>query len=343
MPGTASRSPARTSPGRYSSLTTMSPLSQCLPTTRDRTGRYAGRARGQRAGVVGVVERGPHVVAHAAVDGDVGAGQAAVQLDHLHGADLVERERGRAGDRPAGLDRDPRHGDAEGRALADDDLGQPGGQLGAAASGRAGSCRRRRSLRRGRARAARGPARRDSWACRAMIRCAATSKPEVSKIWLPMWRVQPAQVQPSLVLQDEVDRLGGLPAGQRQPELLVLVGGRDVLVGVGLDADRDAAAAPAPDGRAGAPPRPPGRSRRCRRRRPGRCRPRLLGRSRRRSCCCRASRFAPAAPPPAGPRPVRRRCRCRPTARPRPSSARPRCTGTPCPRSRRRRCRRTPT
>ncbi|CPU67997.1 Uncharacterised protein [Mycobacteroides abscessus] len=38
MAGTASRSPARTSPGSCTSWTTMSPLSQCLPTTRASTG-----------------------------------------------------------------------------------------------------------------------------------------------------------------------------------------------------------------------------------------------------------------------------------------------------------------
>ena len=110
MPGTASRSPGATSPGRNSSLTTMSPLSQCLPTTRASTGGGVAEPRlASGAGVVGVVERGADVVAHPAVDGDVGARSAAVELDRLDGADLVEREGARPGDRPAGLDRDARH------------------------------------------------------------------------------------------------------------------------------------------------------------------------------------------------------------------------------------------
>ena len=37
MAATAIRSPTATSPGRYASLTTMSPLSQCLPTSRHST------------------------------------------------------------------------------------------------------------------------------------------------------------------------------------------------------------------------------------------------------------------------------------------------------------------
>ena len=137
----------------------MSPLSQCLPTTRASTGAASEVAAGERARVVGVVEGGAHVVAHAAVDRDVDARGSAVEVDRLDGADLVEREGARPGDRPARLDRDARHGDAVGSALPLDDLGHAGREALAAAAGRARSCRRCRSRRRGRARAARRRAR----------------------------------------------------------------------------------------------------------------------------------------------------------------------------------------
>ncbi len=71
-----------------------------------------------------------------------------------------------------------------------------------------------------------------------MIRCAATSKPGRVEDLAADVRVQPAQVKPLLLRQNEFHRLAGLTAGQRQPELLVLVRGRDVLVGVRLHADR---------------------------------------------------------------------------------------------------------
>ena len=108
-PGTATRSPGATSPGRNSSLTTMSPASQCLPTSRVISGRGVGGAVGEGARVVGVVQRGADVVAHPAVDGDIGAHRAAVELDGLDRADLVDactpparRSRGRARSRAAG-------------------------------------------------------------------------------------------------------------------------------------------------------------------------------------------------------------------------------------------------
>ena len=106
--GTATRSPGPMSDGRNSSLTTMSPDSQCLPTIlrQDRC-RLRG-AGGERAGVVGVVQRGTDVVAHPAVDGDVAAGRPSVERDVLRRADLVQRERRRTGDGASGLDRQPR-------------------------------------------------------------------------------------------------------------------------------------------------------------------------------------------------------------------------------------------
>ena len=60
---------------------------------------------------------------------DVGATGAAVERDLLDGADLVDRAHARADDRAAGLDREPRHRDAERAALVLDDLGHLGGQL----------------------------------------------------------------------------------------------------------------------------------------------------------------------------------------------------------------------
>ena len=98
----------------------MSPPSQCLPTTRDRAGGPAGATGGQRGGVLGRVQGGADVVAHAAVDGDVQPAHPAVEVDRLHRADAVERERGRTADRPAGLDGQVRHGDPERGALGDD-------------------------------------------------------------------------------------------------------------------------------------------------------------------------------------------------------------------------------
>ena len=104
--------------------------------------------------------------------------------------------------------------------------------------------------------------------------------------------VQPAQLELGAG-QDRRDRRRGLPAGQRQAELLVLVRRRDVLVGVRLDADGD----PHHDGRATpcsrGERRRRGRSRRGSRRRCGRRRPRAravdLGVA---TCCCRAGRSA---------------------------------------------------
>ena len=88
--------PARRRTGRNSSLTTMSPDSQCLPTTRDKHRRGLGPAGGERAGEVGVVQRGSDVVAHPAVDGDVEPARSGVQRHRLDRSDLVEGERRRA-------------------------------------------------------------------------------------------------------------------------------------------------------------------------------------------------------------------------------------------------------
>ena len=65
------------------------PGSPC-PTTRVSTVRARG-AVGDRARVVGVVQRGPDVVAHPAVDRHVGADRPAVQRDRLDRPTVVER------------------------------------------------------------------------------------------------------------------------------------------------------------------------------------------------------------------------------------------------------------
>ena len=86
------------------------------------------RPVGEPHRVVGLVQRGPDVVAHAAVDADVLAhrgrlaGRRACRDHHVfHRADLVERDGRRPDDRAARLDRDHRNRDAERRALGGDD------------------------------------------------------------------------------------------------------------------------------------------------------------------------------------------------------------------------------
>ena len=69
-------------------------------------------------------------------------------------------------------------------------------------------------------------------------RCAATSKPDVLKICEPMCEWMPDQAQLG-ARADRQNRLARGTGGQGQPELLVLVGGRDELVGVRLDAGGD--------------------------------------------------------------------------------------------------------
>ena len=239
MPGTATRSPGRTSPGRNSSLTTMSPASQCLPTTRASTGGASERAGGQGAGVVGVVEGGADVVAHPAVDADVGAHRATVELDLLDRADRVDRAHGRADDRPAGLDREARLGRCRARGTRARRSCSSRWPAAPGRTGRPGSCRRCRSRRRGRARAASTPTSAPTCACSASTRRAATSKPEVSKIWLPMWECRPSSSRPGAATHPAYG-LEGVAGADREAELLVLVGGGDVLVGVGLDAGRHA-------------------------------------------------------------------------------------------------------
>ena len=179
-----------------------------------------------------------------------------------------------------------------------------------------------------------------SWPSSPTTRCAAASKPAVSKICEPMWLCSPVSSQ--VRLADDPDGRGQRVAGgQREAELLVLVRGRDELVGVRLDADGRAdehrhrrAAGLDPGG--GQRHQPvdlvegvDARCARSRRRRPAAARPA--------TCCCRAARSArPGSRRPA-PGPARCRCRRRGAGRPRRSSGRPGRRGTPSTRSARRR------
>ena len=165
------------------------------------------------------------------------------------------------------------------------------------------------------------------------IRCAASEKPCVSKMCEPMWQCSPTSSSDGSG-EHPADRLGRGAGGQREAELLVLLAGLDVLVGVRLDAGRD------PDVDALADPGPLGDGRE-----PGD----LLGgvdddACRRRPSTARVElgdRLVVAVEPQplrreagraARPR-ARRRCRRRARAPPRRPTARRPWTGTPCRRS----------
>ena len=75
------------------------------------------------------VQRGPDVVAHAAVDRDVGPLQTALEIDDLDGADGVNRHRGGAADRTSGLDGVAGLGEPVRPTLVLDDLAQARGEL----------------------------------------------------------------------------------------------------------------------------------------------------------------------------------------------------------------------
>ena len=98
--------------------------------------RRRERPGGQQAGVVGVVERGADVVAHAAVDGDVGRGSPPSSVDLLDGADLVERDGRRPDDRPARLDRRAAARQARAAALSRDDRASDAADCRRASAGR---------------------------------------------------------------------------------------------------------------------------------------------------------------------------------------------------------------
>ena len=98
-PACTVRRRSRASEGTCASSTSTSPLSQCLPTTRTTRRRDCGRRARQERLVARAVEHRPRVVAHAAVDRDVGA-HAGQRLDR---PDRVQREPRRRDDRAAGL------------------------------------------------------------------------------------------------------------------------------------------------------------------------------------------------------------------------------------------------
>ena len=251
--------------------------------------------------------------------------RAAVELDLLDGADLVDRARRRPDDGPARLDRQPRHGDrrapgtrarrscvisvASCAGSARVVLGGVG-DAEAAAEVQLGQRRRRARRRSGRAAPAPGGRRPRSRT--------------VSKIWVPMWRVQAEQVEARGGLEHAADRLDGVAAGDREAELLVLVRGGDVLVGVRLDADGhpDHHRAARPAGSRGERGEPvdlvEGVDDD-----PADARPRARGAARRPTCCCRGSRSAAGRSRPAARRSARRRSRRRGRVPPRRPSGRP--------------------
>ena len=166
---------------------------------------------------------------------DVGAHGAAVEGDLLDRADRVDGAHRRADDRAAGLDREPRHRRCRAPGTRARRSCSSRWRAARGRTGRPGSCRRCRSRRRGPSRAASTPSSSETRACSASTRRAATSKPEESKIWLPMWECRPSSSRPGAAPRPAY-RLEGVAAGDREAELLVLVGGGDVLVGVRLDA-----------------------------------------------------------------------------------------------------------
>ena len=221
--------------------------------------------------------------------------RAAVEGDRLDRADGVDGAHRRPDDGPAGLDREPRLGDPERPALVLDDLGRSRWRAARVATGRPGWCRRCRSRRRGPSRASRRRARRRpgraapapggrrprSRRCRRSgCRCGSAGRAA---------RRPGAAVHPAYGLE-------GVTAGDREAELLVLVRGGDVLVGVRLDAGghahhHRARVRPA----LGGDLRPAARSRAKEstmiRPTPERDGAAQLGE---RSCCCRGSRSAPS-------------------------------------------------
>src|SRR3954454_1573083 len=85
--------------------------------------------RGDCRRVVGVVESSADFVTHPAVDRDVGADRPGIEVDALHGADLVERADRGTDDRASRLHGEPRDVDGERTALVLDDLRELRGQL----------------------------------------------------------------------------------------------------------------------------------------------------------------------------------------------------------------------
>ena len=209
----------------------------------------SGQCRGCVAGpghqpgvVLRVIEGGADVVAHAAVNADVSTVRVGADVDVFDGADFVQRDGARSGDGATGLDRQRGGGKPDGRGFLADDRAS----LAASSLTGGGSSVARYEMP--------SPPPRSTVAI-----CAVFSAPNSSTISRsrPMTRcagefeaVDVEDLRADVAVQaDESQVLGGedpphrrhrRAAGDGQPELLVLVRGRDELVGVRLDSHRQA-------------------------------------------------------------------------------------------------------
>ena len=122
---TATQIPGRRSAGSETSGATRSPLSQCFPTTVTMWAGAVAAPGDQRHRVARAVERRADVVAHAAVDADIGA-QARQVLD---GAHLVDGDGAGTGDGPARLDGEVGNAQARVGAGLGDERQHPLGHL----------------------------------------------------------------------------------------------------------------------------------------------------------------------------------------------------------------------
>ena len=203
--------------------------------------RGVGAAVGQHARVAGVVEGGADVVAHPAVHGDVVAHQrgarraAGAEPDRLDRADLVEGDGAGARDRPAGLHGQPGHGQVQLGALRGDDLLQPGRDVGGAdrvVLGQVGDAEPAAEVQLGEHLAGGLPelAEQPDHPVRGGLEAGGVEDLRADVA------VQTGELE--VRFADDADRRGqGVARGQREAELLVLVGGGDELVGVRLDPD----------------------------------------------------------------------------------------------------------
>ena len=207
-PATASRSPGARSAGQPGVLDHDVAALAVLADDARQHRLGASRARETSAhGVLGVVERGADVVAHPAVDGDVGPRRRRRRARRLDGADLVERQRA-AARRWRGPARPTARGTASRRrALAVDDRRAAARRSRRRGAGRRRWCTRCRGRRRGRARRSSTPCSSRIAASSPTTRWAATSKPDVSKICEPMCECRPTSSSDG-ELEDPAHRLG---------------------------------------------------------------------------------------------------------------------------------------
>ena len=197
-----------------------------------------GPAIGQGARVVGLVQRRARVVAHAAVDRDVGAGVAAAELDGLDRAHLVQGERAGPDDGATGLDRDPGQraevAVTDGLELAFEDAGHLACQR----------ARRERGVLRGVGDAVPAAEVDLGTVVTVFVGDAGMQRDEPVSGHLEAAgvedlaadvAVQAEQVEDVRAGEDARGRLERLTTGEAEAELLVLVTGGDELVGVRLD------------------------------------------------------------------------------------------------------------